>query len=90
MNSKVRYSFDLGLLIAYNLMCFEKNVSENKDGKTNEDSYLSCVTNGEFYFTVFNSVRFVKLSQLNRLRFYKLLLDLCLIDHSKLPIQSEF
>ena len=31
-------------------MCFDKNISENKDGKKNEGSYLSCVTNGEFHF----------------------------------------
>ena len=31
-------------------MYFDTNISENKDGKKNEGSYLSCVTNGEFYF----------------------------------------
>ena len=31
-------------------MYFERNISENKDGKKNEGSYLSCVRNGEFYF----------------------------------------
>ena len=39
---------DLGLLNAYNPMHFDRNISENKDGKKNEGSYLSiCVTNGE-------------------------------------------
>ena len=32
-------------------MYFDRNISENKDGKKNEGSYLSCVTNGEFYFS---------------------------------------
>ena len=32
-------------------MYFDTNISENKDGKKNEDSYLPCVTNREFYFT---------------------------------------
>ena len=31
-------------------MYFDTNISENKDGKKNEGSYLSCVTNGEFNF----------------------------------------
>ena len=31
-------------------MYFDRNISENKYGKKNEGSYLSCVTNGEFYF----------------------------------------
>ena len=31
-------------------MYFDSNISENKDGKKSEGSYLSCVTNGEFYF----------------------------------------
>ena len=31
-------------------MYFDRNISESKDGKKNEDRYLSCVTNGEFYF----------------------------------------
>ena len=31
-------------------MYFDRNISENKFGKKNEGSYLSCVTNGEFYF----------------------------------------
>ena len=42
--------FDLGLLNAYNPMYFDRNISENKNSKINEGSYLSCVTNGEFYF----------------------------------------
>ena len=29
---------------------FDTNISENKDGKKTEGSYLSCVTNREFYF----------------------------------------
>ena len=42
--------FDLGLLNAYNPMYFESptldiTISENKDGKKTEGSYLSCVTN---------------------------------------------
>ena len=41
---------DLGLLNAYNPMYFDRNISQNKDGKKNEGSYLSCVRNGEFYF----------------------------------------
>ena len=32
-------------------MYFDRNISENKDGKKNEGSYLSCVTNGEFYYS---------------------------------------
>ena len=32
-------------------MYFGRNISENEDGKKNEGSYLSCVTNGEFYFS---------------------------------------
>ena len=32
-------------------MCFDRNISEHKDSKTNEGSYLSCVTNVEFYFS---------------------------------------
>ena len=43
--------FDQGLLNAYNPMYFDWNISENEDGKKNEGSYLSCVTNGEFYFS---------------------------------------
>ena len=31
-------------------MNFDRNISENKDGKKNEGSYLPCVTNNEFYF----------------------------------------
>ena len=31
------------------VLCVLINISENKDGKKNEGSYLSCVTNGEFY-----------------------------------------
>ena len=31
-------------------MYFDRNISENKYGKKNEGSYLSCVKNGEFYF----------------------------------------
>ena len=31
-------------------MYFDRNISENEDGKKNEGSYLPCVTNGEFYF----------------------------------------
>ena len=31
-------------------MYFDRNISENKDGKKNEGSYLSCVMNVEFYF----------------------------------------
>ena len=31
---------------------FDRNISENKDGKKNEGSYLCCVTNGEFYFSL--------------------------------------
>ena len=34
-----------------NLSIFDRNISENKYGK-NEGSYLSCVTNSEFYFSV--------------------------------------
>ena len=35
-------------------MYFDRNMSENKDGKKkNEGHYLSCVRNGEFYFTGF-------------------------------------
>ena len=33
-------------------MYFDSNISENKYGKKNEGSYLSCVTNGEFYFSL--------------------------------------
>ena len=44
--------FDLGLLNAYNPMYFDRNISENKDGKITEVSYLSCVRNGEFYFSL--------------------------------------
>ena len=32
--------FDLGLLNAYNSMYFDRNISENKDGKKNEGSSL--------------------------------------------------
>ena len=32
-------------------MYFDRNISENKEGKTNEGSYLSCVMNSEFYFS---------------------------------------
>ena len=39
------------MLYAYNPMYFDRNISENKDGKKKEGSYLSCVTNDEFYFT---------------------------------------
>ena len=31
-------------------MYFDRNNSENRAGKKNEGSYLSCVTNGELYF----------------------------------------
>ena len=31
-------------------MYFDRNISKNKDGKKNEGSYWSCVTNGEFHF----------------------------------------
>ena len=34
----------------HTFMYFYRNIGENKDGKKNEGSYLSCVTNGEFYF----------------------------------------
>ena len=45
------YKFHLGLLNAYNPMYYDRNISENKDGKKSQGSYLSCVTNGEFYFS---------------------------------------
>ena len=32
-------------------MYFDRNISENKYGKKSEGSYLSCVTNREFYFS---------------------------------------
>ena len=32
-------------------MYFDRNIIENKDGKKSEGSYLSCVMNGEFYFS---------------------------------------
>ena len=38
--------FDLGLLHTYNPMYFDRNISENKDDKKNEGSFLSFVTNG--------------------------------------------
>ena len=44
--------FDLGLLNSYNIMYFYRNIIENKDGKKSEGSYLSCVRNGEFYFSL--------------------------------------
>ena len=50
MKGQIVSKFDLGLFNAYNPMYFDRNISENKDGKENEGSYLSCVTNGEFYF----------------------------------------
>ena len=43
------YKFHLGLLNAYNPMYYDRNISENKDGKKSEGSCLFCVTNGEFY-----------------------------------------
>ena len=42
--------FDLGLLNAYNPMYFDRNISENKDGKKIEGSYWSCVTYSEFHY----------------------------------------
>ena len=33
-------------------MYFYRNIIENKDGKKSEGSYLSCVRNGEFYFSL--------------------------------------
>ena len=50
MKSQIVSKFDLGLLIAYNLIYFDRNISENKDGKKNEGSYLSFVTNSLIYF----------------------------------------
>ena len=47
--------FDLGLLNAYKPMYFDRNICENKDGKTNKGSYWSCVTNSEFHFSIRNS-----------------------------------
>ena len=37
----------------HTILCIliEIHISENKDGKKSEGSYLSCVTNGELYFT---------------------------------------
>ena len=32
-------------------MYFDRNISENKVGKNNEGSYLSCVMNCELYFS---------------------------------------
>ena len=32
-------------------MYFNRNISENKYGKKSEGSYLSCVTNSEFYLS---------------------------------------
>ena len=32
------------------LIEISRNISENKDGKKSDGSYLSCVKNGEFYF----------------------------------------
>ena len=42
-------------------MYFDRNISEYKYGKKSEGSYLSCVTNGEFYFN-----RKLKISFKNR------------------------
>ena len=39
------------MLYAYNPMYFDRNISENKVGKKNEGSYLSCVMNCELYFS---------------------------------------
>ena len=47
-------------------MYFDRNISENKDGKKNEGSYLSCVANGEFYFkpSHYNTVQETEKSKL--------------------------
>ena len=37
-------------------MYFSRKISENKDGKKNEGSYLSCVTNDEFYFSMTDDI----------------------------------
>ena len=42
------------------VQCILIEISETKDGKKNKDSYLSCVTNGEFYF----STKIVEMIQL--------------------------
>ena len=42
--------FDPGLLNAYNPMYFDRNVSEDKDGKKMTAVICLCVTNIEFYF----------------------------------------
>ena len=31
-------------------MYYDRNIRENKDGKKNKGSYLSCVMNDEFHF----------------------------------------
>ena len=49
---QIVWKFDLGLLNADNLMYFDINISEDKDGKKIEGSFLSCVTKGEFYFNI--------------------------------------
>ena len=42
---------DLGLLDAYKLMYFDRNINGNKDGKILRAINESCVTLGEFHFS---------------------------------------
>ena len=46
-------------------MYFDRNISENKDGKKIEGSYLSCVSNSEFYFRDADEVSKFDLGLLN-------------------------
>ena len=41
-------------------MYFDRNISENKDGKKKGVSYLSCVANGEFYVRITKSSNLIK------------------------------
>ena len=54
--AQIESEFNLGLLNAYNPMYFNRNISESKDGNKSEWSYLSCVTNGEFHFSILSAV----------------------------------
>ena len=44
------FKFDLGLLNAFNPMYFDRNISENKDGKKMR-AVICRVANSEFYFS---------------------------------------
>jgi hypothetical protein len=50
LKSQIVSKFYLGLLNAYNFMYFDRNISENKDGKKMRAVICLGLYKGEFYF----------------------------------------